>query len=428
MAKQTAYGLSRTVLYLGLSQDKALQSVRWMRRQIEHNSKFTEAYSLKPGKKWQDTECEIRHDALGQTTTLIAYGVTGSVRGVNIDDWRPDLIIADDILNEENTATKEQRTKMSALLYGALIRSLSPATESPHAKLVMLQTPMGKEDASTKALKDPGWLNLQVGCWSYATADLPTEEQESVWEERFPSKTLREEKRLDIGRNKASVWYREMECKITSPETSSFMAGWLKFYDLTPERSQMTIVIGIDPVPPPSDTQIAKDLEGKDYEAFAVWGAYNDEYYLLEYSQNRGHDPEWSVNEFFRLGLKWQPQRFVVETVGYQKTLEWIFRQAMRMRRIYFVVTPLDDSRSKHDRIKDAFAGPASTGTINVRANHTDFIEQFNDHPMLAHDDLIDACSMALMHLLPRTGRAVSPSSPIEYQPMRDFNYGRGAP
>ena len=118
-------------MYVGLSQDKAVQSVSWLRRQVEHNRKFRTVFKLSKGNKWQDIECKIEHGLLGHTVTILAYGVTGSIRGVNIDDYRPDLIIVDDIIDEENAATDDQRNKIKNLLYGALMHSLAPKSESP---------------------------------------------------------------------------------------------------------------------------------------------------------------------------------------------------------------------------------------------------------------------------------------------------------
>ncbi len=45
-AKRIAYGLSRTILYIGASQDKAKASVGWLKTQIERNKLFTSTFGL----------------------------------------------------------------------------------------------------------------------------------------------------------------------------------------------------------------------------------------------------------------------------------------------------------------------------------------------------------------------------------------------
>ncbi len=397
-AKRIAYHFAHTILYVGKSEGHATRSVKWLRRQIEFNKPFAQAYQLKPGSKWQDTEAEIFVGKEEKPVWIIAMGITGSVRGINMDDFRPDLIVVDDVLDEENSATPGQRQKISDLIYGALKESLAPESEAPDAKLAMLQTPMGKEDASTLALDDPEWKSKVFGCFTEATTNLSLHNQESVWPERWTSEVLRNEKRAAIERNKLSLFIREKECKIISPETSSFREEWLQFYDLLPE-DRITSVMAVDPVPPPSDIQIAKGMRGKDYEAFAVVGRHKGNFYLLEYSIRRGHEPDWSISEFFRLCLKWLPRKVIVEAVAYQRTLAWLFKKAMDHQRRYFVIQEMTDKRSKYDRIVDGLSGPSANKKLFIRKDHHEFIAQFRAYPDIANDDLIEAVAVAVAEL-----------------------------
>lgn len=397
-AKRIAYGVSHTILYIGKSEGHAARSIKWLRRQVQYNRFYAETFQLRPGNKWQDIEAEVWHGTDEYPIWIMGSGITGSVRGINEDDYRPDLIVVDDVIDEENSATPEQREKTENLILGALKESLAPASEAPHAKLVMLQTPLNREDASAKAQDDPEWSSARFGCWTADSEDLPLIQRESIWPVRWSSATLREEKEMAIARNKLSLFSREKECKIISPETSAFRPDWLKFYDLSPERLQ--IAIAIDPVPPPSEIQIAKGMKGKDFEAFGVVGSYKGQFYLLEYSFNRGHDPTWTIAEFFRLCIKWRPKIICVEVVAYQRTLAWLLRQAMQQARRYYVIKELPaDKRSKYDRIVDALSGPAFNGALHVRKEHVEFIQQFSEYPDVNHDDILEVIAIAVKEL-----------------------------
>lgn len=399
-SKRIAYGLAHTILYIGKSEGHAIRSVQWIRRQVENNRLWAETFGLRKGSRWQDTECEIIHGVDEYPIWIMAMGITGSVRGINRDDFRPDLIVIDDVIDEENAATPEQRDKVTTLIYGALKESLAPASEAPDAKMVMLQTPLNKEDASTLALKDEEWDSATFGVWTPETADLPIDRQESIWPERWSSETLRAEKRAAAKRNKLSLWLREKECRLVSPETATFRESWLRYYDLPPERFKLDVVIAIDPVPPPSEVQIAKGLRGKDFEALAVVGRYRENFYLLEYSLNRGHEPDWTISEFFRLALKWRPRKICVEAVAYQRTLAWLLRDAMKKQRRHFVIEEVSDRRSKYDRIVDALAGIASNECFYVLPTMVEFQQQFSDYPDVVNDDLLDAVATATSRLL----------------------------
>lgn len=402
-AKRIAYGLAHTILYIGKSEGHAARSIKWLKRAVQFNQKFASVFRLSPGAKWQDTEAEIQRGDDEHPVWMMGTGITGSVRGINQDDFRPDLIVVDDAMNEENSATPDMRNKISDLIYGALIESLAPASETADAKLVMLQTPQNREDASMLALKDPAWKSARFGCWTPETEGLALHQQKSIWSARWPDEILRKEKKEAIERNKLFLWLREKECTLTSPETSSFKEGWLKYYDdhegnsLLPEH--MVKVLVIDPVPPPSDIQIAKGMKGKDFEALSVIGRHMGNFYLLEYSINRGHDPSWTVSEFFRLAYKHNPRKVVVESVAYQRTLSWLIKQAMKHQRRYWVIKETDDKRSKYDKIVDGLNGVSANGHFFCSVKHTEFISQFVAYPDVANDDLIETVAIGVTEL-----------------------------
>jgi len=433
LLKRLVYGLARTVIYVGISQDKAIQSVQWIRKQIEYNKKLCGVFNLSKGMKWQETECEIHHNSFNHTITILAYGITGSIRGVNIDDYRPDLIVCDDILNEENTATPEQRNKVEELIYGALYASLAPEVDAPDAKMVMLQTPLNAQDASTKALKDPAWVSARYPCWTEDTMNLSDSEKESIWPSRFPTDQLRSLKKSYLQRNQASVWYREYECEVIAPEECAFKVDWLKYYDIAPDLNSMYVIGAIDPVPPPTELQLRKGMKDKDYEVLAVIGTRDGrDFFLLDYELNRGHEPNWTIDTFFRLSLKYSPATWVLETVGYQKTLEWLLRDAMKKRGIYFPIFELADKRKKFNRIVGALSGPASNGVFYCKKQHTEFIDQFANYPVSNHDDVLDAVAMGVIKTNVFSAKnphekdnALIPILPLTEQKL---SYGYGAP
>jgi phage terminase large subunit-like protein len=398
-ARRIAYAQARTILWIGISQDKAIESVRWFRKQVEFNSLYAQTFKLRPGSKWQDIHCEVYHGVDETPITILAYGITGPIRGINIDDYRPDLILLDDIVNEEIGASPLQLQSVENLVYGAILQSLSPATETPDAKLVLLQTPIARDDVSMKSLHDAEWKSVRIPCWTKETEDEALENRVSSWEDRFPSATLRKQKQYAIQRNNVSTFTREMELKIVAAENATFLPTWLQYYDLEPDSHFYSVMV-IDPVPPPSDAELAKGLKDKDFEVLTIVTRVKDRFYLREYSAKHGHDPSWTISEFFRLALKYRPRRIYVESVAYQRTLAWLLRKAMETQRQYFVVEEMVDKRRKYQRIVDGLSGPASNYKLFVKPKeHSDFIQQFLDYPSVAHDDIIETVAIAVEKL-----------------------------
>ncbi|NIS77765.1 MAG: hypothetical protein GTO00_09165 [Deltaproteobacteria bacterium] len=396
-AKRIAFGLAHTILYIGKSEGHAERSAQWIRRAVEYNHRYNQVFRLRKGSKWQGTQAEIWHGTDDYPVWVLAAGIEGAVRGINIDDYRPDLIVLDDVISDENAATDDQRNKLNDLILGAVKESLAPASEAPDAKLVMLNTPLNREDASSLTEHDEEWAFLRCGCWTPETANLPLEQRQSAWPERWSDETLRAEKRAAIARNKTSVFAREKECVLIDAETCAFKPTWLKRWQELPEHGETVLVI--DPVPKPTAVQIAKGLHGKDYECLMVVRRFKNLYFCCEYAVKRGHDPGWTVATFFTLALKWRIRRVVVESVAYQSTLAWLLEQEMKRRGVYYQIEERTDKRSKYDKIVDPLVGPGSQGALYVHDAHHELIMQWNDYPSVAHDDVIECFAVGVESL-----------------------------
>lgn len=407
-AKRVAYATSRTILYIGASEGHAIRSIMWLRSALTIGGEargdathFARTYGLKPGKRWTETELEITHTLLKTPIWVLGVGITGNIRGINFDNYRPDCIILDDVVTDENAATREQREKLSDLVLGAVKNSLAPASEEPNAKLAILQSPIDPEDISALAEKDPQFETKTFGCWTTETADLPVHRQESAWPERYPTETLRADKVASINRGRLSIFLREMECRLVSPEICPLRPDWLRFYDGEPPRGGITVV-AVDPVPPPSEAQLAKNLQNKDFEAQVVWRFVGGNYYLLECIVNRGHDPNWSVNSILQLAHDWRAARIVLQRFTQEKTLKWMLEQEMKRRGTYFMIADTSEQHgvSKFKRIEGGLAAPASHGRVFVSAQHAEFIQQWSEYrPGKGHDDILDASATAVTSL-----------------------------
>jgi predicted phage terminase large subunit-like protein len=436
MARRLAYGISRTVVVVGKNQDHARRSLAWLQKQVLQNHLFASTFGLKKGVKWTDAEMNVINESAGISVWFVAFGITGSVRGVNFDDYRPDLILIDDVVAEDNSLSPAQIEKTIGLVLGALKESLTPATECPTAKLIILQTPHVQGDISQIAAKDLQFRSIRFGCWTRETEDLLLEARESAWPERYPSEMLRQEKRAAMARNRLSTFVREMECKLISAETSSFKEEWLQYYgegevEPEPDWAEMWVEMAIDPIPPPTALQIKQGLVNKDYEAFAVMGKLRGKYYLLETSQNKGHQPSWTIAEFFRLAKRWRPKKVLVEGVAYQKTLEWLLREAMKQVGQYWMIDAFDDKRRKATKIVDGLTGLTSNRQLFIhRQRHIEFCDQFVAYPAVQFDDLIEAVATVATAL--QRGGLPGGNDDYDHRTMEEhipkLNFQRGAP
>lgn len=397
IAKRIAYGLDRTILYIGASEPHAGRSIQWLRAQLKFNNFFRDTFGLVMGRKDNETEIEVINTKLDIKINVLGAGINASVRGINFDDYRPGRILLDDVITDENGATAEQREKISNLIHGALRNSLAPITEAPNAKMVMAQTPIHKEDASELAFHDAEWLNVEFSCWTEETRDLPLDQQISSWPERFPTVELRKQKRFAAARGKLGAFIREMEVRLTDPDLAAFKSFWLQYRPRGVIPPMMPCIMMVDPVPPPSERQIEKNMHGKDYEAVGVLGREGANYHLLAYEQSRGHEPNWTEATLFAFNQKFRPQYLTMKPVAYERTLVYLLKQAMIRRGVYFQIkTSTNKGLSKYHFITTVITPVASYNHLFIDDSMTDFASQFTQYPQVAHDDLLDMLAVGL--------------------------------
>lgn len=422
-AHRISYGLCYTGLFLGKSEGSAAEHIIWMEREIEYNELWAGTFGLAQGALWNQTECEILHKVDNYPIRLLAMGMFGSVRGINILGRRPDTIGVDDPLDEENSATPEQRQKGIELFFGAVKESLVPESEDPTARLMLTQTPFNEDDLSYVCHKSPDIASLQVGILT----DDEDGRAESAWPARWSKDEILKDKAAAIQRNQLSLWLREKMCKIVSRETSEFRAEWLKYYTHIPPGA--VYVGAIDPAPVLSDKARLTGAK-TDLQAIMVCAYWRGHKYIVEYATARDQDPEAVSRELNRLATKYPVRRWGVEDVAYQRTLKWYLEremQAGRLRHIRVIEVPAH--KGKMEKIIQAHSGRASSGCLHVKVEHVEFISDFTNFPNIRYKDRLDVSAQCDMTITPQQEQVIDAEfSVVDERAIPMLDYDRGAP
>lgn len=382
VAQRTAYAISRTIMFVSASQDHSVLSLRWVKRAIERNTLFASTFGLERGDKWTDEWITIENRIAGVTINMLAAGITGQIRGFNIDDFRPDLIVADDILTDENTRTPEQRKKIEDLFHGALVNSLQAESEAPHAKIVLLQTPFHREDLAMKCTQDPAWNPTVYG--------ILDEKGESRWPDKFPTEMILAEQRSAQLLGRKRLWEREKMCRIVKSEEVVFNTDLLQYWETLP--AGLMKFMAIDPAS-------SKKKKADDNVVMCI-GVLGPDVYVLGYEAAKGVNPDECANQFFELAARFPPiLRAGVEAVAYQRTLKWYIENEMKARRIFIPMELIEDRRSKADRILQQIPGHLAYGHIHIHSTMRSLVTQMDEYDPLVEDqpdDILDALAMAM--------------------------------
>ena len=381
-AQRIAYDISRTIMFVSVSQDHAIHSIRWLKKAVERNGNYRDVFGLRPGNKWTDEWIEIENAITGTIVNVLALGITGQIRGFNLDDFRPDLIVADDILSDENTRTKDQREKVSDLFEGALYNSLAAQTEAPSAKIALLQTPFHQDDEAMRCAKDPHW-NPAV----YGILDA---EGKSVWETKFPTAQVYEERDSAFIRGRKRLWMREKMCVILKGENQLLDSEKLKYWTEVP--TDLLHFMSIDPA--------SAESPKADENVVMCIGVKDSDVYVLGYEASTNVMPDRCTTQFFDLAFRFPPiLRAGVESIAYQRILAWYIETEMRNRGIYVPIDKIQDQRKKSDKILQHIPLLLAYGHLYIHPSMRTFIEQMDEWDPsddMVHDDILDALSMAI--------------------------------
>lgn len=381
MLKRIAYRITRTGMFVNINSTKAEHSLRWIKKQILFNKPFTDAYGLRPGDKWTDNWISIVNRE-GEVSNVVAAGITSGLRGLNIDDFRPDFIGCDDISDRENTATQDQREKANEAFFQQLYKSLAPELEMPLAQLALAQTPINPFDIITQASSDPQFEIAVYGCFDEAG--------QSRWGARRSTESLMKEKEGFIRRNMLHAWMAEMECTLVSAESQAFNVDWLRFWDVYPEDGKVFIVL--DPA--------SSEEKTADFFAVVVLLFWKQRVYVLDYIAERGLMPDKACNKIFEFAQQYNCRDVIVETVAYQRIMAWYLEKEMKERRVWLNIKRVDDKRRKDDRITQSIIALAPYGNLFVRSDMVDLIQQFTlfGPGYKDHIDILDAVSLGIMN------------------------------
>lgn len=404
LSKRVAYAISKTMLVISETAEHSYETIKWLKHAVERQDVYARTFGLERGDKhsdpnngetytWRDDKIQIYHQQTKSIITIVGTGIFGQSRGLNIEDFRPDFILLDDVQDEDNSKTAEMRKKVEDRIYGAISNTLAPRSEAPTATMLFLQTPLHKQDAIEKAKIDPEWTYIQVSCFD--------KRGESVWPERWTTDELMRKKQGYILRNQLSIWLKEWEVTVTDDELSYFPNSWVSEHLYEHHPDGMQVYVAVDPTPPPKESRELSSSMFHDLDDFVIlaFGVLGKDIYVLDTWAAKSPYPTEVANALFDIVLRLRPIHVACETILFARTVKYDLEREQLARRTFFQIKPVEDKRKKSLRIRQELTGLLSAGKVHLKASQTQIIEQIQSYPDVNHDDYIDALAIGIMSL-----------------------------
>ncbi len=227
------------VVLLAQTQEQAKQYLKNIKEELENNEILTMDLGPfeEPEDEWRDVSIVIpRYGA-----RITAVSSEQKVRGLRHHQYRPDLIVADDLEDLNSVKTIESRDK----LYNWLMGDVIPAGDIS-TRLIVIGTRL-HEDSLIMRLRHDIENNNMDGVVKYYP--ILSEDGKIAWPGKFP--TMKEIGQLKKGVPSESAWYREYLLEIINDNNQVIQKDWLKFYRRFPEKEAWSgyrfKVISVDP-------------------------------------------------------------------------------------------------------------------------------------------------------------------------------------
>lgn len=389
------------VLILCQTQAQAKQHMMNLRRELESNTLLKN--DLGPFKEesneWGSSSLVFsRLDA-----RITAISSEQSMRGLRHNQYRPDLIIGDDVEDLASTKTREGRNKTYQWLTGEVI----PAGDR-NTRLVIVGNLLHEDSLMMRLKEDVDRKHIDGIFKQYPLI----KEEKIIWPGKYPNMDAVEEEKKKAANEFA--WQREYLLNIVPDEDQAIHREWIQYYDEVPPyhfifvdpsrslRSHMEVRIGVDPAISKEDAACyTAIIPGILYETKKddVWAESEYVLYILSNIVNKKMDFPETVETCKVLNGNYKdintycPPTFIVEDVGYQKALP----QQLEVNGLN-VKTVRPGSQDKRSRIV-LTAHHIKTGKVLFpRKGAEQLIQQLVHFGVEKYDDLADAFANLVLH------------------------------
>lgn len=425
------YQYKHYILILSDSTDQAEGFLGDIKIEFEENNAIIEDFGhLQSNKYW--TQSGIL------TTTDVKVEAIGSgkkVRGRKHRNWRPDLIILDDVENDENVNTPEQRKKLANWYFKAVSKAGDDYTD-----IVYIGTLLHYDSLLAKVLKNPGYKSVKYKAvisftknqslwdmWETIFTDLENENREEdaiqffeqnkeemlegtqvLWEEKLSYYDLMV---MKVTEGEASFNSEEQNEPI-DPSSCLFNEEWFDYYDemQTDFKDKDFIFVGaVDP-------SLGKNKKS-DYSSIIVLAKHLRTGYMYVFEASiEKRKPDVIIEDTIESQRRLSRDtgrgysQLGVETIQFQYFFKDQMAKESAKQNVYLPIEEVYNTSDKKLRIQ-SLQPYIKNGYIKFNPKHKTLLRQLKNYPMDANDDGPDCLEMAV-----KLAEKFSGSTKVQYK------------
>jgi len=419
------YFKERLILIASNTTEQVIALLKDIKHQLIDNSlissDFPEICHVKRPKPWRDNKIQLPNGAM-----ICAYGVGQNPRGIKHDKDRPGLIIADDLENEEQVESEEQREKLRSWFSGTLLN-----TGHPDTNVIVVGTILNHNSLLANLVdpeRTPGW----DGKTYKAVEEFSDNPQ--LWERWSAIFRSREEFEGKTGSDAARIYFK-IEKEGMLKGTKVLWPQWESYYDLMVMReTEGDIYFQREKQNCPLDPKQCIFKK----ENMHFWdGEFRDTQHLIEAIGHKGCfygacdpsmgrsskgdytaiivllkdsrtnilyviaadliycTPDETIQKIIQYADIYRFSQFAVESNNFQQLMVDDLERRLRKNGHNIRIESLRHSSQKHSRIC-SLETYVSQGLLRFSRKHQQLLQQLIQFPLAKNDDGPDALEMAV--------------------------------
>ena len=293
----------------------------------------------------KDTQAIKKFGFRGRNIILAAVGAEASLRGLNMKNERPDVMVFEDIQSRECADSEVQSNKLETWMIGTAMKA-----KSPHGCMFLFVANMypTKHSILRKLKANPKWVKFIAGG---ILADGT-----SLWEDLQPIEQLLSEFENDLASGHPEIFYSEVLNDENASQNNLVDLSKLPVSPYCEGDIAAGNFIIIDP---------ATDKLGSDAVSVGYFEIHDARPCLMELTEDR-LSPGDTIRTALKYCLQYNCRLVAIESNAYQYSLIYWFKQVCEQLGIIGVeaVEVYSGHRSKNARILEMFKGLAAGEVI----------------------------------------------------------------
>ncbi len=411
------YAYKHYILILSDSTEQAEAFLEDIKTELEDNAYIIEDFGhLKGDSTWKTGTIKATNGV-----KIDAIGSGKKIRGRKNRSWRPDLIVLDDIENDENVATPEQRRKLKSWFDKAVLKAGDTYTDVMYVGTILhydsllagkLQNPGFKSRKYRAVIADSlhpelweAWEKIYTNLFNdsheadaeaffEANKEEMLEGTQVLWEAKLPYYKLMKMK-VDEG---TASFNSELQNDPIDPDNADFNEEWFVYYEdgeVDFKDPKFLFIGGNDP-------SLGKNAKADTSSIITLALDTKSGYKYVVYADIAKRNPDKIIEDIFDTDKRLHREygkgyySFGVEDVQFQYYFKQVMAQKSAEQGIYLPIEGITSTSNKVLRIR-SLQPEVKNGYIRFQQRQKTLLQQMQEFPMGKNDDAPDGLHMAVL-------------------------------